>query len=240
MAPTEVSIMPINEIKIKEYECSQCGHKWINRVNYKDGPIPKNCAKCKRETWNRDKGDVISPEENGYMRIIRGFRKLYYDFDKYHLRDKGKIIDWPADLSDQFLAIKPRPDMVELIKVIYSSPLGRNNNSTAISRASGKVPDPKNPKRLIRDYSGWEPDPDRAGYLRPKRHDPKFVSDYQKWIMKEASTRKKIMIDIMKSRGITYKPDLIAIAAYKKAQASQDKKIEEMTRAMFPQYFKKE
>jgi len=44
--------MTIYVIRVKEYECAKCGHKWINRINGKDGPIPERCAKCKRVNWN--------------------------------------------------------------------------------------------------------------------------------------------------------------------------------------------
>ena len=42
-------------------------YKWINRVNGKDGPVPKRCAKYKRLNWDRDEIigiDEISPKEN--------------------------------------------------------------------------------------------------------------------------------------------------------------------------------
>jgi hypothetical protein len=45
------------------------------------------------------------------------------------------------------------------------------------------------------------------------------------------------MIEIMKSRGVIYKPDPVYAAAYKKAQAYQDKKLEEQVKMMFPKYF---
>jgi len=38
--------MPIL-IQVNEYECINCGYKWINRVNGKDGPVPKSAPNAK-------------------------------------------------------------------------------------------------------------------------------------------------------------------------------------------------
>jgi phage FluMu protein Com len=56
--------MTIYVIRVKEYECAKCGHKWINRINGKDGPIPERCAKCKRVNWNGGLEIGTTPEEN--------------------------------------------------------------------------------------------------------------------------------------------------------------------------------
>lgn len=230
--------MPIHEIKVNEYECLHCGHKWINRTNYKDGPVPKNCAKCKRQTWNMYR---ITPKENGLRKIVRGFRDLYNDHDKYQLKGKASRINWPADLCEQFLAIEPRPTIYELNDIVYSSPLKRFNNGEAIYRTRNWVPDPKVPGGFRRDPSIYEPISDRPGYVKRKHNlDPKFVSDYDKLVIKEAEIRKKLMIDIMKDRGINYKPDPIYTAAYEKALAKADKELKELVRGMSSDLNKRE
>jgi hypothetical protein len=197
--------MPINKITINEYECAQCGYRWINKINYKDSPIPTNCAKCKRLTWNSKYR--TTPKENGYRRIVRGFKKLYDDFDEYDSNHKGLKINWPADLCDQFLNTKP--SWFDLEKVIQSSQLRRFDNGKSIYRMSGWIPDLGNPGNMIRDPSTYKPVPDKPGYVRydhSVHSDPKFVSDYNKWIVKEALVRKRMMIAIMKHIGIEYKP----------------------------------
>lgn len=55
--------MPISEIRTKEYECTFCNHKWTNRVNGEEKPIPSKCARCKRSSWigsQQARPDVIS------------------------------------------------------------------------------------------------------------------------------------------------------------------------------------
>jgi len=39
---------------------AKCGYKWINRINGKEGPKPKRCAKCKK--WDWEEG-YLSPLE---------------------------------------------------------------------------------------------------------------------------------------------------------------------------------
>ena len=80
--------MPIRTIQVSEYECVYCGYKWINRVNGKDGPKPKNCAKCKRFHWNgksREEGyNPITPRE-------RSLRVRLYKFEGYLNRTFGEV-----------------------------------------------------------------------------------------------------------------------------------------------------
>ena len=54
--------MPIHTIEVNEYECSLCGYKWINRVNGEDKPVPKRCASCKRQRW--EKGELSELEKS--------------------------------------------------------------------------------------------------------------------------------------------------------------------------------
>lgn len=43
--------MPEEEVKIKKYICSRCGHKWIPREDKK----PVICPKCKSPYWDKPK-----------------------------------------------------------------------------------------------------------------------------------------------------------------------------------------
>ena len=45
----------ITRITINEYKCERCDYKWVNRRNGKDRPIPRKCAKCKRDNWDGPK-----------------------------------------------------------------------------------------------------------------------------------------------------------------------------------------
>ena len=63
--------MPISRIELNEYTCVLCDYKWISRVNGKDGPIPKRCAKCKRQHWN--KGEIDGLEKSYRDALKRRF-----------------------------------------------------------------------------------------------------------------------------------------------------------------------
>lgn len=60
--------MGIMQIQVNEYRCQLCGYRWINRVNGKDGPIPKKCAKCKHQDWNKGR---IDPREKHWANAVR-------------------------------------------------------------------------------------------------------------------------------------------------------------------------
>src|SRR5262249_16550974 len=68
--------MPINRVEVDEYECVLCGYKWINRVNGKDGPIPKRCAKCKHQHW--EKGHIDPLEQSWRDAVKQRFGYFYY------------------------------------------------------------------------------------------------------------------------------------------------------------------
>ena len=179
--------MPIHNIQVKEYGCSWCGHKWINRVNGKDGPIPGRCAQCKRRNWNEGEAEKISPEENGLRRRIKGFEKLYKFVEFYwteHLSRPPKFvnIDWPAGLTEKFLSLKPRPTIRELRRVMYPAglvirPLNSQNQYTR---------------------RGYVPDPDKPGWFKYDKE------EYIKIIQQEAQKRIEVMIEIINSRGAHY------------------------------------
>jgi hypothetical protein len=231
--------MPIHEIQIKEYECAKCGYKWVNRINGKNGPIPERCAKCKRVNWN-DLSEDITPKENGLRRRINGFRELYEgDTSHYRGPDHKWSIDWPYDLSEKFLNIKPKPNIKELKQVIYCSPVGRYNNGSDVYRSRNKIPDPDKPGWLKYDYSHWVSDPDNPGKL--KYDDSLGPSEYQKLLEQEAKKRQDIMIEIMKSRGVTYsKDDLVdGIAKTLQIRKAFDDRLEEQIRPYIEQMEKK-
>ena len=94
----------ITRITVNEYKCERCGYKWVNRRNGKDRPIPRKCAKCKRDNWD---GPKYSPKERGLRSRIRFLKQLYPDL--------------PDRLIDRFLDI--RPTITELRKVLYSTRL---------------------------------------------------------------------------------------------------------------------
>jgi len=179
--------MPIRQIQVNEYECAWCGYKWINRVNGKDGNIPSKCAKCKRSAWINGESDVMTPQEKGLRQRIKHLGELYQN-DTLHWRwpDEDWYIDWPSDLSEKFLSIKPRPTIQELKRVIYdTSPLERFNNGSDVLRHRGYLPDPDKP--------GW------LKYDRSKHH-----QNYKKLLEEEAQKRMQLMIEIMKSRNVHY------------------------------------
>ncbi len=142
--------MPIKIIQVSEYECVHCGYKWINRVNGKEGPVPKNCAKCKRKYWNgksKDEGyDPINPRE-------RGLRRRLCRFEGYDKREGtgwgGSTSYWPNELCKKFLNLNPRPTISELKQALI--PLGWNPH-----RHRNRVPDPDKPNYLKYDPDGQE------------------------------------------------------------------------------------
>jgi hypothetical protein len=179
--------MPINDIQIKEYECSWCGYKWINRANGKDGPIPERCAKCKRWNWNEGEAEKISPEENGLRRRIKGFEKLYKYVEFYWTEylshpPKYVTIDWPAGLTEKFLNLKPRPTIRELRRVVYPPGLVME----ALTSQN------KYTRR------GYVSDPERPGWLNYDR------DEYIKIRQQEAQKRIELMMEIIKSRRAPY------------------------------------
>lgn len=189
--------MPIHKIEVSEYECVHCGYKWINRVNGKDRPMPKNCAKCKRFHWN-GKG-----EGSGYNPITpreRSMRVRLYKFEGYFDIGFGAGRQYrPNALCEKFLRLNPRPTMQELYNALY--PLGWDPHKSRVL-----VPDlnPNRPKKegrinLKYDTSAWITDKD--GKLIGFNHDPNFVTDYEKLLKEESQKRNDFMKKIIKSRG---------------------------------------
>jgi hypothetical protein len=61
----------ITRVEVNEYSCELCGYKWINRVNGKDGPVPRRCAKCKHQHWER--GHLTSLEKSYQWALKKRF-----------------------------------------------------------------------------------------------------------------------------------------------------------------------
>jgi hypothetical protein len=212
--------MPIFKVEVNEYLCVHCGYIWTNRVNGKDGPVPKRCAKCKRTNW--DKGS-ISPKEVGLRRRIKGFNELYsYKYDE----KMSSLIKWNPDVCEKFLNMDPRPTVEQLKRVVYSSPLRRYNNGSDVYRYRGWIPDPDKPGYLKYDKSPWIQDPNNPGktIYNPDRN---FVSDYNKLIVEEAQTRRKLMEDTLRARGINVVDLFIEYTALKSSKTYKEL-LEEM------------
>lgn len=131
--------MTISRIEVNEYACQRCGYKWTNRVNGKDGPIPKNCGKCKSATWNRD---YFTPKEVGLRRRIKELKNFY----KYKIQDDEYT--WNEKVVEEFLSTRPT---VSELKTVFRPP---NSLMSAESQhVAGRTnfcyyPDPDNPKYL--------------------------------------------------------------------------------------------
>jgi hypothetical protein len=74
--------MGIARIEVNEYTCELCGYKWVNRINGKDGPIPKRCAKCKHQHW--EKGKITSYEKAYRNALKKRFGYFYYPGGMFH------------------------------------------------------------------------------------------------------------------------------------------------------------
>ena len=106
----------------------------FNRVNGKDGPIPNNCAKCKRTSWD----GMMSSKEIG-------LRVRLYKFEGY---PDGRQYR-PNALCEKFLSLNPRPTMQELRQALC--PLGWDPH-----KHRNKVPDSEKPGYLKYDSGRWK------------------------------------------------------------------------------------
>lgn len=168
--------MPISKIEIKEYQCFKCGYKWTNRVNGKNGPIPKRCAACKKETWNRKS---LTREGVGIRKRIRNLKDVYRSVNSY-CNDTYLCPDyWDSELAESFLDLDPPPSLEELRHALY-------------------------PRGLVMDlrhhpYSGtrWYPDPQESGRLKCDR--PPY-RNYLRLVQQDAHRRQRAMRQIIKER----------------------------------------
>jgi hypothetical protein len=165
--------MAIRSIQVLEYECVHCGYKWTNRVNGREGSVPRNCAKCKRRYWNGQGKDneytPISPTERGLRRRLCRFE----GYDPRKGTPYGRSTSYrPNELYKKFLNLSPRPTMSELKRALM--PLGWD------------------PRR----HTNYVPNADEPGYL-------KYNADgkgYNKLLKEEPQKRKEIMHEIIKNR----------------------------------------
>ena len=166
--------MPVSKIEVNEYHCIKCGYKWINRVNGKDGSIPKRCAKCKTSNWDRH---AIDPEENGLRRRIKGFKGLYKHAG-FYWSDRSIGNCWSDELTEKFLNLNPRPTITELKRVVYPPGLViRPLTSQNQYNRRGLVPNPEKP--------GW------LKYDKEK---------YIEILKQEAQKRQQVMQQIIETR----------------------------------------
>ncbi|HEX9318616.1 MAG TPA: hypothetical protein VF884_06750 [Nitrososphaeraceae archaeon] len=152
--------------------------------------------KLKRLLRRRMGPDPITPKESGLRRRIEGYNRLYSYPDKL-----ANLIKWNPELPVKFLNMEPRATLEQLTQIIESSPLGRYNNGSDIFRTRNLAPDSDKPGYLKYDTSHWRPDPDNPGKMKYNQ-DKDFVNDHDKAIIEEAQTRRKIMEEILKARGI--------------------------------------
>jgi hypothetical protein len=166
--------MPISKIQVNEYQCIRCEYKWTNRVNGKDRPLPKRCAKCKTCSWDTN---AMTPKENGLRRRIKGFKQVYENAGDYWT-DPSITDSWSYELAEKFLNLNPPPTIAELERVVHPpglvmEPLNSQNQYTR----RGFVPDPENPDCVKYD-----------------------VEEYKKNRKLEAQKRQQIMLQIIKKR----------------------------------------
>ena len=223
--------MPIRQIQVSEYECFRCGYKWTNRVNGKDGKIPKYCAMCKSRYWN-GKG------EGGYNPITpreRSLRVCLYKYEGYRDVFMGIVGRQyrPNELCKKFLSLNPRPTIKELYEALF--PLGYD---TYKNRYRHLIPDPdrNRPKtegrtNLKVDDSGWIPDHENPNQVIWNR-DPNFKSDWVKALEEETRLRRQVMKRVIESRG----EEVPKEKTLKELDDAQKERIEEL----MPDWLKEE
>ena len=207
--------MPIIKIEVDEYQCLLCGHRWINRVNSKDGSIPERCAKCKRYGWNGGESsnrNPITPQESGLRRRIKGLPGLYYYKyeDLYDPTSKlgrkyAKIEDvWDLPLTAMFLMLdNPRPTIEELGRVLC--PPGLVVKLDSQNQRRGGI---------------WIPNPDKPGWMKYSH------KDYQKYLDSDKKKIHQAMEEIViKREGADWRKKALQIQ--KKAAAKREAKRKE-------------
>jgi hypothetical protein len=166
--------MPIARVEINEYECALCGYKWVNRVNGKDGSIPKRCAKCKHQHW--EKGPINSLEQSWRHALKKRFG-YWFDFPP---NMGGWRID---DNATKYLETRPSiEEMKVLLKPMsYLYTYKPNSSKSKYKPSVGCVPDFPHLHEKKIDWEATE-----------KAH------EYQKQLSRE------LLKDLMTQRGIPY------------------------------------
>jgi hypothetical protein len=135
--------MPTLRIETIEYECAHCGYKWINRVNGKEGPVPKRCAKCKSPYWRGE--DPMDPAESGLRTRLKNMKKLYHTI-AITWGDSSLEDCWDFELIERFLDLNPRPTRTELRRVLGAPGVVLYLNSQNTRRQY--IPDREKPGRI--------------------------------------------------------------------------------------------
>jgi hypothetical protein len=145
--------MTISRVEVNEYQCVLCKYKWINRINGKDGAIPKRCGKCKARNWNEGK---MTPEENGLRRRLLGMKKLYeHVAADFYISDPSISKWWDNELTERFLSLYPRPTIEELKQVVHLAGLVIGLTSENRYSWKGYVPSPENPLKWKYDKTEY-------------------------------------------------------------------------------------
>lgn len=66
-------LMPHTIVQAKEYECSRCEYKWINRRNGEERPQPKYCPSCKSSLWDTERINysLCDKDTDRRMRLLK-------------------------------------------------------------------------------------------------------------------------------------------------------------------------
>jgi tRNA uridine 5-carbamoylmethylation protein Kti12 len=163
---------------------------------------------------------------------------LYYVYSRdirVGYGDKAFRLEWPIDMCNKFLSIKPRPTMKELVEVVY--PLGYDTRKHRYY-----IPNPERQGYLKYDTSRYieEPISDRPGWVHLKDNPN---SEYVKLLKQEAQRRIELMTQIIKSRGVDYDPAPILKQAKERYLQEQQEKhkqhLEALARHQDPKYKKR-
>ena len=172
-------LVPSHKVEVTEYECAKYGHKWINRINGKEGSMPRRCAECKK--WDWDEGKLSRNEK----RLRRDLLKMEVNEIEYRKIDGTGLYPIPTDICATFLSISPRPTEEELKTVLnpicYLGPYDYNHHSH-----NGTCSD--------QTYCcpGWRPE--KGVYI----HDKELEEDM---VRIEKDVRHNLMQQIIDSRG---------------------------------------
>src|SRR5215212_784806 len=123
--------MGIARIEVNEYTCELCDYKWVNRINDKDGPIPKRCAKCKHQHW--EKGRVRALEQSYRDAIKKRFGYFYYPGGMFHggWQTEGNVKRY----------LQRRPPVEEMEVLLHPLCYLYTYHSSHVKSRTGCVPD---------------------------------------------------------------------------------------------------
>jgi hypothetical protein len=123
--------MGITRIEVNEYTCELCGYKWVNRINGEDRPIPKRCAKCKHQHW--EKGHIGALEQRYRDAVKKRFGYFHYIGGMFH----G---GWQTEKNVK-LYLQRRPSVVEMKVLLHPmSYLYKSTRPGSFKHGTGAVP----------------------------------------------------------------------------------------------------